>query len=1345
MKFFLKNKKGMTYVELLVAFTLLVLIVFVFSPMLLSSYSTIYEAGAREEDAYNAKSDIETHLALRTARAQYNNFMVQFKKNATEVVNSVSVSGKKITTNVLETLFYNGKPHIRIISGPVIDNTSYHKVALSAENLNFTASTVTAASTKPTTLAKNAVQIMVTAPVKTTSGSGSGDSQYADDSQVETAYAKNIPIDDKSIVADPINGLISFEISGFDFTVSPIRLRIYYINDSGKIDQVDTYIEVEMPTLILGGESKSGADYYTTAGVTSKTVSSQQVVTVVNQLSAIEPRTMSSGTATDAGKITTPSNFKVDNKDAPVTIQSISYINNQLELGKGLQPYYVLTGSNGAIYRTYGFSTKNAFTDYSKYTNEHYYTVKNTGDAYRTTVYPTFWSGDNTHQFYYTTYYDSQYSLDYGGPNSDRDGDHSWRTEDTNNRGTGTQTFTNRATFSYFRNGYDVNFEYRVQQKKSISYILTERGTALRLHGRKLYTSDFLGSQIPWNTNSKAANPLTEKTDDKDKIYYLANAMQSEGTSLNQNQFCQFSALSATSINTGSVNELLTDVDDDDCQSFLGGKNSGKHDYSSSSKVNITSGAYIESLGKMLYLGTVDANAYVLQQDNDYKEGYGTTDFAADYYYLNDYRIGGTTGYCIIGTTDAEGTTIYKASTDTDNINDIASGTTDMKFMTSGGVDRAYVAPVITVEHQGEIIGYRHSKHNNKHDDYNKQSSCWCGTELYSGSGITHVKNGDATIDVETYQRIKKHDDEDGNMFWKERARFWEPIYAPTTTEIVTNYNNITSVSALNGIKYTNASDLGTSSNVKYINDYSNGTVNDELNRFYATMTAQNVHIPDLYFTLGYSSNREFVYSLISFGKSDKNNNGKLDSGDDDYLTEKYKSYEPYYFLSHYGKGYSMVRSNKKYSLVSSHSPNYTPNGSSTNLNSYNNDYYNVWFPGECYNLTTTATLNSVVVGVGYTVSGSAYQWMDIQGNGYAGSNLSATHNTSTALGGIFNDGVLAVCTPGATNFENKLYFKDNATMDADYFTDSATNTTAAFNSTWNSITFDSKPYMQLYFAGISPASADNYKAVFGANYGTHARQSVRFTSVGLGTLANGSGDNYCEDYYAYYGDSTGRVFYSKVATEKKNGSTVAVSYVADLTATDTVRDADGAGKMEELKIGGSSLRTLFTQIDNITVKSYSATGESEYSKDDNYDIVVISGKKEGSNTNYIVVAKVGADSDGKAKIVNCQQITISDSLIGSGYSIEINDSVFLNGYYYAVGVAQSNTTKKGFLLAVDETALKSFINKEHVLDSEGHETPTLLVPNASDISMYYTTQGVDANKNTVTLNPLYSIGGRSA
>ncbi|NLA72391.1 MAG: type II secretion system protein, partial [Clostridiales bacterium] len=60
------SKKGMTYVEVLVALSILALIVVVFTPILMYSYEKLYTAGDINIKTYEVKSYIEESLAVRS-------------------------------------------------------------------------------------------------------------------------------------------------------------------------------------------------------------------------------------------------------------------------------------------------------------------------------------------------------------------------------------------------------------------------------------------------------------------------------------------------------------------------------------------------------------------------------------------------------------------------------------------------------------------------------------------------------------------------------------------------------------------------------------------------------------------------------------------------------------------------------------------------------------------------------------------------------------------------------------------------------------------------------------------------------------------------------------------------------------------------------------------------------------------------------------------------------------------------------------------------------------------------------------------------------------------------------
>ncbi len=379
---------------------------------------------------------------------------------------------------------------------------------------------------------------------------------------------------------------------------------------------------------------------------------------------------------------------------------------------------------------------------------------------------------------------------------------------------------------------------------------------------------------------------------------------------------------------------------------------------------------------------------------------------------------------------------------------------------------------------------------------------------------------------------------------------------------------------------------------------------------FYMSRTNTNLKLDDVLFTLGYTSNREFVYSNITYDGS----------------TEAYKSYEKYYFLSHYGLAthvgtfYSGGNNNKN-----------NNNCNSAYINHVNNDYYNVWFPGECYNLISTANKEGVTVSVGYAVSGSSFQWIN--------PNDSNKRNYSTALGGVFNDGVLAAKFEESGSFTNLLYYKDAAQFDSN---------------------------------SLSAGNYSYYSSVYGT-YGTHSRQSIRFTSVDLLVFNNVSGTN-TKEYVAYYGDSTGRAFYSKVASVTVASQTTSdphtlVNYISDLSAAQTVKDQAG-GQMTEIKLpDGNNLSSVFKSITNITATN---------------GYIIISGISKDSNC-YVVVGTATQTNDAGAVTYTWKKVIIS-----SGTSYTVNDTCIVDNVFYAVGKTSGT---QGFILGVEVALFEDVAN----------------------------------------------------
>ncbi len=1196
MKHFFKNNRGMTYVELLVAFTLLVLVITVFSPMLLSSYNTLYNAGEKNVDTYNAKSAIEDGLAYRNSadilyniQANFNGLGEMAKVNMRRVTESAAQGVASAYNNLLSSLYYNGKGYIRLISSTHINDDANCKTfvfqvsGFQINNVVYTGSPSRVEKTDSATGKKYyeyTVKINVFAPVKTPQAKTGGGTQALED----TVYQTPINASEVNLDTSALNsGIIRVTVKGVDITQSPLKLVLQYYDENNEFQEISTYIYIETPSIILGGETGSGAEYYTSAGLV--TTKSRSKDASGNEIEQIERSLDIDGR--DMKNVTYPTG---------TVIKNISWIDNDTtSQSGGFKKYYVLTGTNGAIYRLYSATdgtSYNKMKDTFKITNgEEPYSI--TDGGLKRTIYPVAWGGDYTHQFAYSIYKEgNKESSDYGssGENgaNDRKNDRSWLTESTS-RGIGQDgVYGTNAQYSFYYNGRDLTFTFRIQRQRTIGYILTETGHALRAYGVKVNSptisngvitnpGDYTGYQSVWETHDVSTGAWNGENTWAQEIYYFSGS-GNDGEQYKAESFASPSIVAYTSKDFAAIKR---DGDGRSKENYIGTADATKG-------VTITSAVYIPQLDKVLYLGTVNSYVILNQTDNVYEPEDG---FCS--YYAKDCKCKGVDRLWFVEGT-ANGTKIYK------------------------------------------VVGTREDS-----------------------SRDTHINNFVTKATTTTTSR------DDINKFFLDRS-------ASST--------------------YTNP---------------------------------QGINISDTAVTFGYSSNREFVYSKITF----------------DGVNEYYKSYEPYYFLSHYG---STING----SGISSHSPNYctvresyvktkdykhnlvkvTEKGMWTsyfsfdypeNCNTYNNDYYNAWMPGEYYNLTTTATKEGVTVAVGYATAASTYQYI----------NPDYIHNTSTAFGGIYNDGVLAVSIDGVTSsMQNLLYFKDNDTFDAtsitssngipginkQYYIDTYKNhaNSAMPNGTKGNerINQDQYVFQDCYNFNNAWAAGTSF---YNTTYGTHSRQSIQFTAVDLlveggaddGTeLAEGQSDT--KTYIAFYGDNTGRVFKSSVATATAagslTGSTVqAVSYIADLTNSNA---ASAPSRMEEIKLdNGNSISTVFSKITNIVCDG---------------STVIISGTRNASSTSTkscVVVGKKSADGTWKWK-----------SLAIASSSHIINDAAVSEGIYYACGEVGSN----GFFMAVDLMDINAAIDDNtaditsHTLIKEKMRTPATNIGESA----------------TTTLPKLYSI-----
>lgn len=1172
MKRLLKDRHGMTLTELLVALTLLMIVIVGTTPVMLSSYSSLYTAGEKTQSSYNAKSEIENTLATRNSLNVVENFKVNFQ-GLGEVA---SINGKRAVSSLessLETVFSGGRAYVTIVSSKVInDDKLSHDVILQTTNVSFK-STLDISYNSPSSVSPTgkAVDVSLYLPDKSTNA-------------LASIYAKRANTAEKGIVvtsANPATGRIYVKVNGVDFTNSPAKIEITYLDENDKVKRTSCYLTIKTPTIMAVGSTTYG-DYYTTAGVENikNPDGSMQTKLVVDarrmDIQGTKPDYTKSIPAETVFKNVTWITEYDPNAGSGGNNDDVEMINTVYE-----PSYYVLTGTNGAIYRTYSFTGYNttfvgktnlsvssadvpAFTakfhPLTSQLNQDVIGIADSiyilDDAKSTTVYPAVWGGDFSHVYGYSTHSTVNGYL----------GTDNWYTEDGDTGKGQPGYYSNFANFGYYYNGYGMSFSYYTQNSLKASYILTERENALRVGGllgdASSYDTKYNRIWERLNTWDPVANNWEKQEIKKDidamnAYYYKSNysmptlsrctIVEGDGDVKNytnkvpndlptyflggtgkgrpDNGFAQIRIKASTTISPSFAYDRWAEVDKD---GFDGQLNSVKFVTNASvnkPQIAVTDAVYIPATsttpGGVFYVGTVAAYTLLYQTD-----AFGGGENDADRIYNNGSdNTGSTTSYFLAGNADGETTTVVKWSSPIKGIGNSDTHTYNRQLMST-----AFGSPYTVAEADADRVHY--------------------------------------------------------SMNTTESRQFFIP---PSTADT-----------------------RGDSSYKRVLFD-------------------------DVKFTMGFASNREMVYSQIVYGNIKRGNSTVLD--------EAQKSFEPYYFLSHYDD--------------SEHVPNFYMNntiggqqlgdreddgglfttgkdGNNTAVtnpttaykNAVDNDYYNVWFPGEMYNLTKVATKDGVTVSVGYAVSGSTYTWI----------NSSDTTNSSTALGSIYNDGVLAAMVLGQdSSFTNLLYFKDEQSS------------------------FD-KTSLTNYNAG--------YTSTFPEGYGMHGRDSVQFTCVDISIESVLSGTNEVSTYYAYYADNKGRLYKSKIATKTSvsSGSTKStpqlVSHIAD-EPYDGTRSAPSY--MEEIKIGGQSLGAYFSKITTVSCEG---------------DYIIVGGHSKGGNFN-LVIGKITYVNDSNGNPVSTS-VTWKYGKIGGAAPYQLEDALILDGYIYLAGVSVANPNlHQGFVCAL--------------------------------------------------------------
>lgn len=666
------NKRGMTYIELLVALALLSLIIVSFTPMLMASYDNLYKAGERVETVYKSQQEMEEGLAVRYS-TRSSNIAMSFTMNAQTVLQNINVNGRKVVSGLqdrLETIFYGVRARIDIISNDVVyDDTPTHEVILQTTGLDYDKVTFGNYAGDINQLPQNQIHIRAFIPDKITGASNGSTTD-------ELAYG-TVQASLSLISADAKQGRIAFTVGGADFTQSPIKFTVYYKNERGILKQLPCYLYIEPATMLMAGTTRS-YDYYTSAGVELKDASTDSTTQKTQYQLLIQGRTMR---LDNSGLLSTSDSPK--NKG--VTIKTISWVAQ--DENKKLNPYYVMAGTNGSVYRMYNYATLTDLKSVMGASNSVTDTKDNALDLVNgVRVYQSFWSGEMSDQYSFQTMHKSStYGnasdnvVDCSAPQSDSD----WISGQAY-VGTQYNKIDKTLRYSMMFNSYRMGYSYASQMSRKISYTLAEAGNkSFRIGGKKQDEGDFIGYHTPWERSGDyktyEGGLFSANTSDEEVIYLGGQGALAATNShtdmhlgyIRINTFTSINPLEAVNDHTNyGVGETVAD------RFVTGGEFWSPPGYSEESlrgldwknrenyintkyanAANITASVYLpgsgsNGQGQVIYFGSVPAYA-LLRQSSDIEKG------ETKVYNTKNVVPSAATIYLVCGS-QGNGTTIYR-------------------------------------------------------------------------------------------------------------------------------------------------------------------------------------------------------------------------------------------------------------------------------------------------------------------------------------------------------------------------------------------------------------------------------------------------------------------------------------------------------------------------------------------------------------------------------------------------------------------------------------------------------------------------------------------------------------
>lgn len=252
----LNNKKGMTYVELLCALSLLMLIVVMFSPMLLDSYDALYKAGEKTYTIYGGKKEIEKGL---TFRGKHDDFAEGIEINFKTLSTVVLIKAKQVVTSMpgLETLYSDSRGIIAVPSELSLpDNQDAQIIKMKFSNTSFDGdkNKILITNEEPTADDFNGklVAYQFTSAFNPDKDFSNG-AEIVKTPNMDTENPANY---------DPN---IHIMIKGVDITDSPIRVRVYYLS-GGAVKYSESHYYITPADMMFVGDT-GAAEYFTSAGV----------------------------------------------------------------------------------------------------------------------------------------------------------------------------------------------------------------------------------------------------------------------------------------------------------------------------------------------------------------------------------------------------------------------------------------------------------------------------------------------------------------------------------------------------------------------------------------------------------------------------------------------------------------------------------------------------------------------------------------------------------------------------------------------------------------------------------------------------------------------------------------------------------------------------------------------------------------------------------------------------------------------------------------------------------------------------------------------------------------------